>query len=86
MIGWRPGGEGCFTLNTDGSLYRDSNSTAAGGLIRDDQGRFVSAFASKLGSCSIVRAGDLGCGRRDGACLELRNPKSSKCRLIQLLL
>ncbi|CAN1147800.1 Putative ribonuclease H protein At1g65750 [Linum perenne] len=31
-------------------------STAAGGLIRDDQGRFVSAFVSKLGTCSIVRA------------------------------
>ncbi|CAN1843405.1 Putative ribonuclease H protein At1g65750 [Linum perenne] len=56
LIGWRPGGEGCFTLNTDGSLHRASNSTAAGGLIRDDQGRFITAFASKLGTCSIVRA------------------------------
>ncbi|CAN1761177.1 Putative ribonuclease H protein At1g65750, partial [Linum perenne] len=53
---WRPGGEDCFTLNTDGSLHRASNSSAAGGIIRDDQGRFVSAFASKLGICSIVRA------------------------------
>ncbi|CAN1820333.1 Putative ribonuclease H protein At1g65750, partial [Linum perenne] len=52
---WRPGGEGCFTVNTDGSLHRVSNSTAARGLIRDDQGRFILAFASKLGS-SIVRA------------------------------
>ncbi|CAN1761176.1 Putative ribonuclease H protein At1g65750, partial [Linum perenne] len=56
LIGWRPGGEDCFTLNTDGSLHRASNSSAAGGIIRDDQGRFVSAFASKLGICSIVRA------------------------------
>ncbi|CAN1746300.1 Putative ribonuclease H protein At1g65750 [Linum perenne] len=56
LIGWRPGGEGCFTLNTDGSLHRVSNSSVAGGIIRDDQGRFVSAFASKLGVCSIVRA------------------------------
>ncbi|CAN1820331.1 Putative ribonuclease H protein At1g65750, partial [Linum perenne] len=55
LIGWRPGGEGCFTVNTDGSLHRVSNSTAARGLIRDDQGRFILAFASKLGS-SIVRA------------------------------
>ncbi|CAN1750709.1 hypothetical protein LINPERHAP1_LOCUS4125, partial [Linum perenne] len=26
------------------------------GLIRDDQGRFVLAFATRLGSCSVVRA------------------------------
>ncbi|CAN1796607.1 Putative ribonuclease H protein At1g65750, partial [Linum perenne] len=31
-------------------------STAAGGLIHDDQGRFIAAFASKFGTCSIVRA------------------------------
>ncbi|CAN0916842.1 Putative ribonuclease H protein At1g65750 [Linum grandiflorum] len=29
---------------------------AAGGLIRDDSGRFVKAFAANLGSCSITRA------------------------------
>ncbi|CAN1120234.1 Putative ribonuclease H protein At1g65750, partial [Linum perenne] len=56
LIGWRPGGEGWFTLNTDGSLHTASKSSAARGLIRDDQGRFITAFASKHGTCSIVRA------------------------------
>ncbi|CAN1120779.1 Putative ribonuclease H protein At1g65750 [Linum perenne] len=56
LIGWRLGGEGWFTLNTDGSLRPSSCSAAAGGLIREDQGRFVVGFASKLGSCSVVRA------------------------------
>ncbi|CAN0854266.1 hypothetical protein LINGRAHAP2_LOCUS5876 [Linum grandiflorum] len=33
-----------------------TKSTAAGGVIRTDTGRFVKAFASNLGSCSITRA------------------------------
>ncbi|CAN0881643.1 Putative ribonuclease H protein At1g65750, partial [Linum grandiflorum] len=49
LIGWRPSDDGCFTLSTDGS-------TAAGGVLRTDTGRFVKAFASNLGSCSISRA------------------------------
>ncbi|CAN1822651.1 Putative ribonuclease H protein At1g65750 [Linum perenne] len=56
LIGWRLGGEGWFTLNTGGSFRPSSNLVAAGGIIRDDQGRFVSAFVSNLGSCSVVRA------------------------------
>ncbi|CAN1353255.1 Putative ribonuclease H protein At1g65750 [Linum perenne] len=56
LIRWRPAGEGCFTLNSDGSLYTNPNRAAAGGVIRDDNGRFVSAFSMNLGSCSIMRA------------------------------
>ncbi|CAN1120866.1 Putative ribonuclease H protein At1g65750 [Linum perenne] len=56
LIGWRLGDEGWFTLNSDGSLHTNSNSAAVGGLIRDDQGRFIVGFATKLGSCSIARA------------------------------
>ncbi|CAN1161707.1 Putative ribonuclease H protein At1g65750 [Linum perenne] len=56
LIGWRLGDEGWYTLNTDGSLIPTTSSAAAGGVIRDDQGRFVLAFSSNLGSCSIVRA------------------------------
>ncbi|CAN1138950.1 Putative ribonuclease H protein At1g65750, partial [Linum perenne] len=48
--------EGCFSLNSDGSLYTNPNRVAAGGVIRDDNGRFVSAFTANLGSCSIMRA------------------------------
>ncbi|CAN1165036.1 Putative ribonuclease H protein At1g65750, partial [Linum perenne] len=55
-IGWRLAAEGWFTLNTNGSFHPTTKAATAGGILRDDQGRFVSAFASKLGSCSVVRA------------------------------
>ncbi|CAN0904399.1 TNF receptor-associated factor homolog 1b, partial [Linum grandiflorum] len=56
LIGWRPGDEGWFTLSTDGSFRSPTKVAAAGGLIRDDSGRFVKAFAANLGRCSITRA------------------------------
>ncbi|CAN0839785.1 Putative ribonuclease H protein At1g65750 [Linum grandiflorum] len=56
LIGWRPNDEGCFTLSTDGSLRSPTKLAAAGGVIRTNTGRFVKAFTSNLGSCSITRA------------------------------
>ncbi|CAN1850390.1 Putative ribonuclease H protein At1g65750 [Linum perenne] len=56
FVVWRPGEEGWFILNTDGSRYTSPGSTAIGGLIRNDQGRFVQAFTANLGDCSITRA------------------------------
>ncbi|CAN1766325.1 Putative ribonuclease H protein At1g65750, partial [Linum perenne] len=56
LIGWRPADQGWFTLNSDGSLYSHGNRAAAGGLIRDCEGKLVTAFAINLGSCSIMRA------------------------------
>ncbi|CAN1786030.1 Putative ribonuclease H protein At1g65750 [Linum perenne] len=56
LVAWRPGDEGWFILNTDGSRYTHSGSTAIGGLIRNDQGKFVHAFTANLGDCSITRA------------------------------
>ncbi|CAN1776256.1 Putative ribonuclease H protein At1g65750 [Linum perenne] len=56
LIGWRPADEGWFTLNSDGSLYLQNNRAAAGGLIRDCGGNYVSSYAINLGSCSIMRA------------------------------
>ncbi|CAN1850207.1 Putative ribonuclease H protein At1g65750 [Linum perenne] len=56
LIGWRPAEEGWFSLNSDGSLYRNPSSSAAGGVVRDCNGRFVTAFAANLGVCSIMRA------------------------------
>ncbi|CAN1129044.1 Putative ribonuclease H protein At1g65750 [Linum perenne] len=56
LIAWRPGDEGCFILNTDGSRYSHSGSTATGGLIRDSGGRFIQAFTANIGDCSITRA------------------------------
>ncbi|CAN1126126.1 Putative ribonuclease H protein At1g65750 [Linum perenne] len=56
LIAWRPGDEGWTTLNTDGSRLTHSGSTAIGGLLRDDGGRFISAFTGNIGDCSITRA------------------------------
>ncbi|CAN1157728.1 Putative ribonuclease H protein At1g65750 [Linum perenne] len=56
LIGWRPAEEGWFSLNSDGSLVHNPNSAAAGGIIRDSDGRFVVAYAANLGVCSIMRA------------------------------
>ncbi|CAN1191029.1 Putative ribonuclease H protein At1g65750 [Linum perenne] len=56
LIGWRPADEGWFTLNYDGSLYTQNNRAAAGGLIRDCRGDFVTAFTMNLGVCSVTRA------------------------------
>ncbi|CAN1187202.1 Putative ribonuclease H protein At1g65750 [Linum perenne] len=56
LIGWRPAGDGWFTLNSDGSLYSNPNKAASGGLLRNDNCRFVYAFTANLGICSIMRA------------------------------
>ncbi|CAN1816844.1 Putative ribonuclease H protein At1g65750 [Linum perenne] len=56
LIAWRPGEEGWSILNTDGSRHLHSESTAIGGLIRDDGGRFIRAFSANIGNCSITRA------------------------------
>ncbi|CAN1744334.1 Putative ribonuclease H protein At1g65750, partial [Linum perenne] len=56
LIGWRPAEEGCFSLNSDGSLFRNPSRAAAGGVIRDENGRFVTAFSANIGACSIMRA------------------------------
>ncbi|CAN1823299.1 Putative ribonuclease H protein At1g65750, partial [Linum perenne] len=48
--------EGRFILNTGGSRYSHSGSTAIGDLIRDDGGRFIQAFTAYIGDCSITKA------------------------------
>ncbi|CAN1785849.1 Putative ribonuclease H protein At1g65750, partial [Linum perenne] len=44
------------SLNSDGSVLSESEQVAAGGLIRDYQGRCLAAFTMNLGKCSITRA------------------------------
>ncbi|CAN1771045.1 Putative ribonuclease H protein At1g65750 [Linum perenne] len=56
LIGWRPAEEGWYSLNSDGSLYKNPTSSAAGGIIRDDNGKFIAAFSANLGVCSIMRS------------------------------
>ncbi|CAN1841279.1 Putative ribonuclease H protein At1g65750, partial [Linum perenne] len=55
-IRWRTADEGWFTLNSDGSLYSHNDRAAAGGLIRDCEGKFISSYAVNLSSCSIMWA------------------------------
>ncbi|CAN1187802.1 Putative ribonuclease H protein At1g65750 [Linum perenne] len=55
-IAWEPGEEGWVVLNTDGSVKKDCSKAAAGGLIRDANGRCLYAFCFNLGRCSIMRA------------------------------
>ncbi|CAN1170479.1 Putative ribonuclease H protein At1g65750 [Linum perenne] len=55
-IAWEPGPPGWVVLNTDGSVSAQSGRAAAGGLIRNEAGFCLSAFAINLGKCSITRA------------------------------
>ncbi|CAN1147042.1 Putative ribonuclease H protein At1g65750 [Linum perenne] len=55
-VGWKAAGYPSATLNTDGSVLRTTGAAAAGGAIRNWQGRTIDAFTANLGSCSITRA------------------------------
>ncbi|CAN1762964.1 Putative ribonuclease H protein At1g65750, partial [Linum perenne] len=55
-ICWEAGLAPSFTLNTDGSVSHPSGTAAAGGVIRNWEGRVVDAFTINLGKCSITRA------------------------------
>ncbi|CAN1177321.1 Putative ribonuclease H protein At1g65750, partial [Linum perenne] len=56
LIVWEPAPPEWVTLNSDGSVISASGHVAAGGLIRDHQGRCLAAFTLNLGKCSITRA------------------------------
>ncbi|CAN1145805.1 Putative ribonuclease H protein At1g65750 [Linum perenne] len=43
-------------MNSDGFRYTNPNRAAAGGVIRDDNDRFVLAFAANMDTYSIMRA------------------------------
>lgn len=57
-VKWHPPFSGWHKINTDGSCIQDANGfgpIAAGGLIRDDSGSWVSGFVSFLGhGCSLL--------------------------------
>ncbi|CAN1754317.1 Putative ribonuclease H protein At1g65750 [Linum perenne] len=55
-ICWEAGPAPGFTLNTDGSVLQPSGLAAAGGALRNWEGRIVDAFTINLGKCSITRA------------------------------
>ncbi|CAL1413666.1 unnamed protein product [Linum trigynum] len=43
-------------ISMDGSVVPSPSSTAAGGILRSDSGRFIKAFAVNLGGGTITRA------------------------------
>ncbi|CAN1822388.1 Putative ribonuclease H protein At1g65750 [Linum perenne] len=53
-IGWQAGRPGWVILNSDGSVVQ--GRAAAGGILRDDEGRGLLAYSMNLGICSITRA------------------------------
>ncbi|CAN1136491.1 Putative ribonuclease H protein At1g65750 [Linum perenne] len=55
-IAWKSAPDGWSTLNSDGSVFRDPPSSAAGMVIRDNSGRIQHAAAINLGRCSITWA------------------------------
>ncbi|CAI0418218.1 unnamed protein product [Linum tenue] len=59
-VGWEfpPAGWSC--INTDGSVALASQSATAGGVVRDDHGRFLGAFVMNLGGGTITRAELMG--------------------------
>ncbi|CAN1758529.1 Putative ribonuclease H protein At1g65750 [Linum perenne] len=63
LIGWRPAEEGWFSLNSDGSLYKDPTSSAAGGVIRDAKRQFHCCLFGQPGCVLYHEIGTQGyCG------------------------
>ncbi|CAN1137709.1 Putative ribonuclease H protein At1g65750 [Linum perenne] len=56
LISWFPPPDDWVSINTDGSVIQPNSRAAAGGAIRDSQGRCLASFSANLGSCSIMRA------------------------------
>ncbi|CAN1126735.1 Putative ribonuclease H protein At1g65750, partial [Linum perenne] len=55
-ISWTAAPWPACTLNTDGSVIASERTAAAGGCLRDTNGRVLDTFAANLGNCSITRA------------------------------
>ncbi|CAN1748538.1 Putative ribonuclease H protein At1g65750 [Linum perenne] len=55
-VSWKMGPPEWYTLNSDGSVQGARGKAAAGGLIRDSEGRCLDAYTVNLGICSITRA------------------------------
>ncbi|CAN1155806.1 Putative ribonuclease H protein At1g65750 [Linum perenne] len=56
LIRWIPAPDEWITANTDGSVIQPQNNVARGGILRNSQGRKMVDFATKFGSCTIMRA------------------------------
>ncbi|WCJ29111.1 hypothetical protein M5689_010768 [Euphorbia peplus] len=55
-IGWKEPKTGWWKLNSDGSRNVETNSIAAGGVIRDGEGKWCSGFVHNIGKGSSFEA------------------------------
>lgn len=55
-LGWKPPDTGWFKVNSDGAVTNFGTKAGCGGVLRDEDGRFIFGFAAGLGSCSITQA------------------------------
>ncbi|CAN1826392.1 Putative ribonuclease H protein At1g65750 [Linum perenne] len=55
-IAWKAGPRDSITVNSDGSVQGIRGKAAAGGILRDNAGNCLQAYAMNIGSCSITRA------------------------------
>lgn len=60
MIKWMPPDQRWYKLNSDGLKVGDSGGTGYGGLIRDENGRWVVGFVRNLGIASAYVAKSWG--------------------------
>ncbi|CAN1146097.1 Putative ribonuclease H protein At1g65750, partial [Linum perenne] len=56
QVSWQVGPQGWFIVNSDGSVLGSRGKAAAGGLLRDGEGRCLHSYSINLGICSITRA------------------------------
>lgn len=56
MIGWKKPGEGYVKLNTDGCNRHNSTQASTGGLLQDENGRWLSGFTANMGHSDSLMA------------------------------
>lgn len=55
-VGWKRPYKGWLKLNVDGCVHEYSQMAGAGGVLRNDEGKWIQGFAVSLGCCSIEAA------------------------------
>ncbi|CAL1392167.1 unnamed protein product [Linum trigynum] len=56
LISWHPPSSGWRKLNIDGASAGNPGTAGAGGVIRDEQGRWIAGFVAKIGEATAVLA------------------------------
>lgn len=56
LKGWSVPNRGWVKINSDGSVRGRELRASAGGLLRDDNGRWIVGYGRNIGSCSISKA------------------------------